>query len=56
MKNHHGYRTNFPKSVKSQTRKKELLRIIMENQAILKRLQGTKSTYNVGKWEEDHIK
>lgn len=39
------------KSLNREHRKRELLKITMENQAILKRLQDKTSNYNVGKWE-----
>jgi len=35
-------------------RKKELLRITQENQAILKRIQRAQPMYNHVKWEEQH--
>lgn len=35
-------------------RKKELLRITNENQAILKRIQGAQPMYNHVQWEESH--
>ena len=43
------------KSLNKDNRKRELLRITMENQAILKRLQEIQSNYDVVKWEEQRI-
>jgi len=43
------------KSLNKENRKRELIRITMENQAILKRLQEKQSNYNVVKWEEQRI-
>lgn len=36
-----------------EQRKKDLLKITIENQAILKRLQDKESHYSVMRWEED---
>ena len=36
-----------------EVRKKELLKITLENQQLLKRLQDKTSNYSVAKWEED---
>jgi hypothetical protein len=41
------------KSLNRDVRKKELLKITIENQAILRRLQDKTSNYSVAKWEED---
>ena len=41
------------KSLNKDSRKRELLKITMENQAILRRLQDKQSSYNVGKWVEE---
>jgi hypothetical protein len=43
------------RSLNKEKRKRELLRITMENQAILKRLQEKQSNYNVIKWEEQRL-
>jgi hypothetical protein len=43
------------RSLNKENRKKELLRITMENQAILRRLQEKQSNYNVIKWEEQRM-
>jgi len=40
-------------SLNRQVRKKELMRITVENQAILRRLQDKAPTYSVTKWEQD---
>lgn len=50
---------NYPafqtkKSLNRQQRKQELLKITLENQAILRRLQDKNSNYNVAKWEHEH--
>jgi hypothetical protein len=42
------------RSLNKETRKKELLKITMENQAILRRLQDKQSSYSVLKWENGH--
>ena len=41
------------RSLNSEVRRKELMKITIENQAILKRLQDKTSNYSVQKWEED---
>ena len=41
------------KSLNKESRKRELLKITMENQAILKRLQEKQSSYNASKWIEE---
>jgi hypothetical protein len=43
------------KSLNKENRKRELLRITMENQAILRRLQEKQSYYNVIEWEEERM-
>ncbi len=43
------------KSLNKEARKRELLKITMENQSILRRLQDKNSYYNVSKWENDEI-
>lgn len=43
------------RSLNKENRKRELLRITMENQAILRRLQEKQSNYNVIKWEEQRM-
>ena len=42
-----------PKSLNRELRKRELLRVTAENQALLKRLQEKPASYNVQQWEED---
>ena len=42
------------KSLNRAQRKQELLKITLENQAILRRLQDKGSSYNVAKWEHEH--
>lgn len=42
------------KSLNRAQRKQELLKITLENQAILRRLQDKSSNYNVAKWEHEH--
>ena len=42
-----------PKSLNREFRKRELIRITNENQAILRRIQKSEPTYNHLKWEED---
>lgn len=42
------------KSLNKAARKQELLKITLENQAILRRLQDKSSNYNVAKWEHEH--
>lgn len=44
------------KSLNRDGRKKELMKITMENQAFLRRLQSKKSCYSVSRWEEDFSK
>lgn len=39
-----------PKSLNIEIRKRELVKIVIENQAILKRIQKKKSAYNVKEW------
>ena len=41
------------RSLNSEVRKKELMKITIENQNILRRLQEKTSNYSVNKWEED---
>jgi hypothetical protein len=41
------------RSLNRDARKRELLKITMENQAILRRLQEQKPNYDVFKWEEE---
>jgi hypothetical protein len=41
------------RSLNKGYRRKELLKITMENQAILRRLQDKSSSYSVLKWEEN---
>ena len=42
------------KSLNRASRKQELLKITLENQAILRRLQDKESNYNVARWENEH--
>jgi len=42
------------KSLNRESRKQELLKITLENQAILRRLQDKNSNYNVARWENEH--
>jgi len=47
---------SYPKkSLNKQARKRQLTQICMENQAMLKRLNEKKSSYNIGKWERERI-
>lgn len=41
------------KSLNRDARKRELLKITMENQQILKRLQDKQPSYNVGQWARE---
>jgi len=41
------------RSLNREVRKKNLLKITIENQAILKRLQDRQSNYDVNKWESE---
>ena len=43
------------RSLNKDARKRELLKITMENQAILRRIQEKQPTYDVIKWEEDRF-
>lgn len=43
------------RSLNKETRKRDLIRITMENQAILKRLQEKQSNYNVFQWEKQRV-
>ena len=40
-----------PKSLNHEKRKRDLMKITIENQAILRRLQAKNATYSVEKWE-----
>jgi hypothetical protein len=42
------------RSLNRDVRKKELMKITMENQAILRRIHGKSSNYSVDKWEGDY--
>ena len=44
------------RSLNRDARKRELLKITMENQVILRRLQEQKPNYDVMKWEEEAMK
>jgi hypothetical protein len=47
---------SYPKkSLNKLARKRQLMQICMENQAMLKRLNEKKSSYNIGKWERERI-
>lgn len=52
--NYSGFNTNNKKSLNRAQRKQELLKITLENQAILRRLQDKSSNYNVAQWEHQH--
>ena len=41
------------KSLNGEQRRKDLIKITIENQAILQRLQKKSATYSVEKWEGD---
>jgi len=43
-------------SLNRDKRKKDLVKITVENQAILKRLQEKQPTYSVNKWKEEYSK
>jgi len=42
------------RSLNSEVRRKELMKITIENQTMLKRLQDKTSNYSVMRWEEDY--
>ena len=42
-----------PRSLNKDARKRDLVRIAMENQEILKRISMKKSSYNSKEWEKD---
>lgn len=42
------------KSLNRSLRKREMVKIMDENKAFLRRLQAKKSHYNVGQWNEEH--
>jgi len=42
------------RSLNREARKRESMKITIENQAILRRLQDKQATYSVTRWEEDH--
>lgn len=44
------------KSLNRESRKRELMKITMENQQILKRLQDKQPNYNVNKWVKEDDK
>mmetsp|Transcript_14541 Transcript_14541/g.16257 ORF Transcript_14541/g.16257 Transcript_14541/m.16257 type:complete len:303 (+) Transcript_14541:79-987(+) len=52
--NYPGIITN-KKSLNRAQRKHDLLKITLENQAILRRLQDKSSNYNVARWENQHM-
>jgi len=54
--NHDGKNTAGPRSLNRDMRKRELVKITIENQAFLKRLQDQKSTYDRNLWEGDRKK
>ena len=43
------------RSLNKEARKRELLKITIENQQFLKRLQDKSSNYDVTKWETEHV-
>ncbi len=43
------------RSLNREVRKKELIKITLENQVFLRRLQQKQSNYNVVKWEENEL-
>jgi hypothetical protein len=49
-------RASEKRSMNSDMRRRTLMKITMENQAFLKRLQVQGSCYSVGRWEEDFRK
>eukprot|EP00826_Nyctotherus_ovalis_P049315 TRINITY_DN5947_c0_g2_i2.p1 TRINITY_DN5947_c0_g2~~TRINITY_DN5947_c0_g2_i2.p1 ORF type:complete len:341 (+),score=81.13 TRINITY_DN5947_c0_g2_i2:157-1179(+) len=51
---HTGFAGCRSKSLNRGTRKKEISRIMDENQALLKRLQAKRSNYNVTQWNKDY--
>jgi hypothetical protein len=44
---------HLSKSLNKEARKRKLVQITVENQAIIKRLSQKKSTYNIDKWENN---
>jgi hypothetical protein len=44
------------RSLNRDSRRRELIKITLENQQLLKRLAEKQSAYSVGKWEEDYMK
>ncbi|OMJ95488.1 hypothetical protein SteCoe_1081 [Stentor coeruleus] len=52
-KQHHSSPTNRRKSLNTAARKRQNLQIVLENQALLKRLQEKQPSYSVNKWEEE---
>lgn len=51
----HYHSAERKRSLNKDKRKQDLMKITMENQAILKRLQKTQSTYDVIKWEKQRL-
>lgn len=51
---HSGFAGARAKSLNRGTRRKEISRIMDENQALLKRLQARRSNYNVTQWNKDY--
>lgn len=43
------------RSLNRDVRRRELIKITLENQAFLRRLQNKTSNYNVHKWEEEAV-
>ena len=44
----------YKRSLNKEYRRKELLKITMENHAILKRLQDKQPTYSAARWEDEY--
>lgn len=42
-------------SLNRESRKREMIRIMNENEALLKRIQNRPSNYSVSKWEKEHV-
>jgi hypothetical protein len=44
----------YKRSLNKEIRKKDLLKITIENQNILRRLQDKQATYSVNRWDEEY--